>query len=506
MQEIEARAFAAGVSADSLMEQAGDGIARAIRQFHPRPGLAVLYLGKGNNAGDALVAARHLHAHGWRLLARPSAPVSALKPLPLRHLQTLGDQLPLRQEPLTAGDLPPGPLILIDGLLGIGASGPLQAPLAGLAAEMNRLRRQAHASTIALDLPSGLDADSGQPGPDTVQADLTLTIGHVKTGLVADSAINHTGRLALIPLPGLQSAARSAARSAAFQAVNGPRASSPPELLTPALLRPLLPRRDFDTHKGQTGRLLIAAGSPGFLGAAELACRGALQTGAGLVTLLVKPDTLPLLAARVPAEIMVKAVPDYNEALHLPHDALVIGPGLGRSADEEIRRLLAAAPAPAVVDADALNALAPLPPDLAAPGPRLLTPHPGEWRRLAPDLADPTRDRRQQAEAFAAAHPDFTLLLKGARTVIAHRSRPTRFNSTGHPGMATGGMGDVLSGVLGALLGQGIPAPDSAALGAWLCGRAAERAALDGHPCGALPTAVANHLGNALLDLSEGCY
>ncbi len=493
MQDIEARVFAAGISADDLMEQAGAGIARAIRQFHPRPGTAVLYLGKGNNAGDALVAARHLHTHGWRLIGRPSASAAALKPLPLRHLDALGALLPLQQQPLTPADLPAGPVILIDGLLGIGASGPLQPALASLAAEMNHLRRQAHATTIALDLPSGLDTDTGLPGPDAVQADLTLTIGHVKTGLLADPAVDHTGRLALIPLPDLN-------------AQSQPEVPDTAELLTPALLRPFLPRRDFDTHKGQAGRLLIAAGSPGFLGAAELACLGALRAGAGLVTLLVKPETLPLLAARVPPEIMVKAVTDYAEALSWPHDALVIGPGLGRSADEEIRRLMAAAPAPAVVDADALNALAPLPSTLAAPGPRLFTPHPGEWRRLAPDLAASNFDRRRQAEAFARAHPGCTLLLKGARTVIAHHDRPTRFNSTGHPGMATGGMGDVLSGVLGALLAQGIPAPESAAIGAWLCGRAAERAALDSHPNSTLPTSVAEHLGRALLDLIEDSY
>lgn len=492
MQDAEARAFAAGVSAEALMEQAGAGIAQVITQFHPRPGTAVLYLGKGNNAGDALVAGRHLHTLGWRLLGRLSSPVDHLKPLPHRHLLALGDHLELRTSPLTVADAPTGPLILLDGLLGLGASGPLQPPLAALAAEMNALRRQAHASVIAMDLPSGLDGDSGQPHPDTVVADLTLTIAQVKAGLVADSAVNHVGRLACVRLPGLDAFATLGDASA--------------DLLTPALLRPLLPRRAFDTHKGQAGRVLIVAGSPGLLGAAELACEGALRAGAGLVTLLALPETYPLLAARLPAEVMVKPVTTFLAALDLPHDALVIGPGLGREQDEVVRSLLSTAPAPAVVDADALNALAPLSASFTFPGPRLLTPHPGEWARLAPDLAASEGDRRAQAVAFAARHPQVTLLLKGARTLIAHAHEPTRINSSGHPGMATGGMGDVLSGVLGGLLGQGLSAPVAAATGAWLCGRAAEVAALPSHPQAILPRDVITHLGGAWRDLIENAY
>lgn len=486
MQEIEHQAFATGISASDLMDQAGAGIARAILQFHPHPGTAILYLGKGNNAGDALVAARHLLAQGWRLWARLAFPLGSLKNLPANHFASLKRQIITRPQPLHPSDLPPGPVILLDGLLGIGASGPLSPSLAALTAEMNALRSSAHAQTIAMDLPSGLDADSGIPHPDCLQADLTLTVALVKAGLVADSATNHVGRIALIPLPDLVATSGDAA-----------------ELITPALLRSLLPRRSFDTHKTQVGRLIIIAGSPGLLGAAELACQGALHSGAGMVTLLVKPNLYQLLASRLPPEVMVKSVTSYTAALDLPHDALVIGPGLGRTQDPEILDLLSKAAAPTVIDADALNALAPILPSFSQPGPRLLTPHPGEWQRLAPDLATSSLNRRQQVEAFTAQHPNLTLLLKGARTVIAHQGHSTRFNSTGHPGMATGGMGDVLSGVLGSLLAQKIPTHQAAPLGAWLCGRSAERAALNQHPNATLPTSVANHLGHALTDLTQ---
>jgi NAD(P)H-hydrate epimerase len=490
MQEIETAAFARGISAASLMDQAGAGIAAAISSFFPDPGTAILYLGKGNNAGDALVAARHLHAKGWQIWARLSASPEAFKTLPSQHFEALGSHLIVKSAPITCHALPPGPVIALDGLLGIGAQpGPLSAPLAALATEMNELRQTAHTTTIAMDLPSGLHPDSGQPLLDGVQADITLTIAQVKAGLLADTALQHVGRLALIPLPDLP-------------ATTG----DPAELLTPALLRPLLPRRSFDTHKTQAGRVLILAGSSGMLGAAELACRGALHAGAGMVTLLVKPSLYQLLAARVPPEVMVKPITDYTTALDLPHEALVIGPGLGRNSDAEILDLITRATTPTVVDADALNALSPVSESFSPAGPRLLTPHPGEWRRLAPTLADSTLSRRQQVEAFTSSHPGVTLLLKGARTVIAHHGQPTRFNSTGHPGMATGGMGDVLSGVLGALLAQQIPAHDAAAIGAWLCGRSAEIAATQQHPNAVLPSDVARCLGRALRDLIHASY
>lgn len=490
MQAIESQAFAKGVEAGDLMEQAGLGIATAIRQFFPQPGTAILYLGKGNNAGDALVAGRHLADQGWTLWARLSSLPTHFKPLPLQHWKALADRVQGIEQPLTAEALPSGRVILLDGLLGIGANGPMQPGLSDLAQEMNQLRQVAHAHTIAMDIPSGLDGDSGQPEPDAVRADLTCTIAQVKAGLVADAAINHVGRLCLIPLP-------------ALQASDG---DSGATLATPHALRHLLPRRAFDTHKGQAGRVSIVAGSPGFYGAAQLACLGALHAGAGMVTLWVKPAAYQIMASRLPPEVMVRRTTDYLEVLDHPHDALVIGPGLGRKEDAPIIHLINQATAPAIIDADALNALASLPEWPRQSGPRLLTPHPGEWARLAPDLSASALSRRQQTEAFAARHPGTTVLLKGARTVIAHVGQTTWFNSTGHPGMATGGMGDVLSGVLGALVASGMTTHHAAVVGAWVCGRAAERAASTPHENAVLPSTVAAHLGQALRDLTLAAY
>ncbi|MEN3941926.1 NAD(P)H-hydrate dehydratase [Prosthecobacter sp. SYSU 5D2] len=485
MQEMEERAFANGVRAEALMDAAGMGIAEVVRQFFPTPGTLVLYLGTGNNAGDALVAAREMEKAGWHVQARLAAEVAKFKPLPLKHWKSLKGVRKLNYAPASFRK---GPRVLLDGLLGIGSQGPLRPPVQALAAEMNSLRRSHGAFTFAMDIPSGLDGDAGVPEKDCVIADVTATVAVAKQGLLADLAVNHVGRLALVPLPGLES----------FSPENADRS----DLVTPSLLRSFVPRRNFDFHKGQAGRIGILAGSRGFYGAAELACRGALRAGAGLVTLLVKAEAYDILVRRVPAEVMVKMVKDYRETLEMRFDALGIGPGLGFDHEEECQAVLQKASAPTVVDADAITMLARRPDLLqTASSQRLLTPHPGEMSRLMPDGG--ILCRCDQAETWAASHPRHTLLLKGSRTVIATHGQDTLFNTTGHPGMATGGMGDVLTGVCSALIGQGIPLHRAAAFGAWLCGRAAELHAVSNAPESNLPGDVVDHLGGAWNGLPE---
>jgi NAD(P)H-hydrate epimerase len=270
-----------------------------------------------------------------------------------------------------------------------------------------------------------------------------------------------------------------------------------------------LPRREFDTHKGQAGRVGILAGSRGKLGAAHLAAEGALRAGAGLVTLLVRQDAYPLLAVSMPPEVMVAPVSDYRQALDGGFDVLAIGPGLGFDAEDEILDVICTANIPAVVDADALTTMAKAGFDAlrTMQGPRLLTPHPGEMRRFTQHRPEwRNMPRRELAEAFAAELPGHVCLLKGARTVIAKVGESTCCNTTGHPGMATGGMGDTLTGVCAALLGQGIPVHHAAGTGAWICGRAAERAALEMAEEAVLPTDVAAHIGAAWRDAVWACF
>ncbi|HEY2573170.1 MAG TPA: NAD(P)H-hydrate dehydratase [Verrucomicrobiaceae bacterium] len=489
MRDAEEAAFARGICAADLMEAAGQGMARAVSQFFPRAGHLVLYLGKGNNAGDALVAARHLADRGWRLWARPVFDVREFKELPARHWKSLGEKVRVVESADAIAQLE-GEVVLLDGLLGIGATGPLRGKLADAVREMNQLRRSRHAVIIALDLPSGLEAGGGREEQNCIAADFTFTVGLAKDILLRDEATDVVGRLVVIPLRELDGATGDASR----------------RVLTPPVLLPMLPRRNFDFHKGDAGRVGVVAGSRGFLGAAILCATGALRVGAGLVSLFVKENEYEMIASLSPPEIMVHAVKDYREVLQAKLDALALGPGLGAAHDDELLELVKAAEIPTVVDADALNALARRGLDELkhSSAPRLLTPHPGEMARLAQhEKAWRDKGRAELAAAFAAKFPGTVLLLKGARTVIASAAQPLSFNTTGHPGMATGGVGDVLCGLCAALAGQGVSLADAACLGSWLSGRAAEIALRDGwrSPESLSAGDVAQHLGAALVSL-----
>ena len=252
------------------------------------------------------------------------------------------------------------------------------------------------------------------------------------------------------------------------------------ETATPESLRGTLARRNFESYKTQYGRIGIVAGSPGFTGAAVLSANGALRGGAGLVTIYASKEIQPILAVTAPPEVMVRPVKSYAEVLDEKHDVLALGPGLGKGHAGAILQLIEQAEGPMVLDADGLNIVAGHDPGLLrrCAGPRLLTPHPGEMARLFPEAKE--LSRHETATRFTARYSDgrfpVTLLLKGSRTIIHEQGKPASYNTTGNPGMGTGGMGDVLTGVCAALIGQHLSPYDAARMGAWLCGRAAELA------------------------------
>lgn len=494
MLDGENAAFTRGVSAADLMVEAGRGIFECIRQFYPEPGTAVLYLGKGNNAGDALVVAKHLLDAGWKVVARTAAPVESFKDLPAKHWQALEGRVPLMDDPHRPTTIL-GPLLLVDGLLGVArASSPLRDTYAELVREMNELRRTRHASTVAIDLPSGLDVVTGMPGDPCVHADLTVTVAHVKDVLLSDAATRVVGRLAIAPLPRLDK-------------VDGDLSS---RALTASALLPALPRRGFDFHKGEAGRVGVVAGSRGFLGAAILAASGALRGGAGLITLYVREEHYALFAQQAPAEVMVKPVSDYRQVLQENYNVLAVGPGLGRTHEAEVFDLVRQSSKPMVLDADMLNMVADgrLGTLESLRAPALLTPHPGEMARLLKRMPELQKvSREEQVTKLAARYGRITWLLKGSRTVIATKGQPISFNTTGSPGMATGGMGDVLTGLCAALIAQGVGMHDAACLGAWLGGRAAEVALLRGQSEESLtPGDVLANLGAAFTDLKRLVY
>jgi NAD(P)H-hydrate epimerase len=481
MRAAEEAAFASGVEVEALMDRAGAGIARTISKFFPEPGKAIVFVGKGHNGGDALVAAALLKQSGWEIDLRLIFPEENCAELTRKKIASLRDELPLDRGGAAARS---SGLIVLDGLLGLGSKHLLREPVRTAAQEINRLRREENAFVVAVDLPTGFDGDNGDRDPDCVMADFTVTIGFAKHGLVADHVIDLVGRLEIVPLSELVIAPSPANDVMASQ----------------HSLRTILPRRRFGAYKNEFGRVGVVAGSQGFIGAALMTAHGALRGGAGLVELFVPKDIYPIVAAAAPAEAMVKPVRSYRDLLEEKMDVWALGPGLGRSEAKDIMRLIERLAAPMVLDADGLNILSGDPELLKrCAGPRLLTPHPGEMKRLV----DPGKMARAGIARNFADHFSVALLFKGARTIVADRGRPLSYNSTGNPGMAAGGMGDVLTGVCAGLIGQGLSLYDAARAGAWACGRAAEIAVFENGESeeSLLPRDVLEHLGAAFNEL-----
>ncbi len=479
MRAAEQSAFGRGATPEQLMDQAGAGIARTVTNRFPEAGHCLAFVGKGHNGGDALVAAKHLRELNWTVEVRlpfAEAECSELTRKKLRALRDVPEKFGQRRRQT----------VVLDGLLGIGSHAPLREPIRATCREINEQRQSTNATVFAVDVPTGLDADSGQADPDCVVADITVTIGFAKAGLLADEATDFVGRLEVISLEDLEPSGLTNDRIVASHAV----------------LRSLLPRRRFGAYKNQFGRVGIVAGSKGLTGAAVLCTLGALRGGAGLVHLFVPEEIYSAVAAASPPEVMVRPITSYAALQDEPIDVWAVGPGLGHEDAAQILEFIERAAQPMVIDADGLNALAD---ELGVlercRGPRLLTPHPGEMERLDPDGE---HDRAARARAFTARH-EVTLLLKGSRTIVAERNAPLCYNTTGHPAMATGGIGDVTTGLCAALIAQNLSPYDAARVGAWISGRAAEIALFLGTESeqSLIARDVVDHLGAAFSDLQN---
>src|SRR6184192_1597659 len=517
MRTAEEAAFARGVEVEALMDQAGDGVAQAVTRFFRKPGKCIVFTGKGHNAGDALVAAERLRRLGWKIEVRLAfqeadcsglmrkkldslrrRPPEILGATPSRGggtdvgviivelLEEAAEQLSAAQEAMAAEAYlgTAAPLIILDGLLGLGAKPPLRDPIRAACRCINHLRADKGPYVFAVDLPTGLDGDSGKTDRDCVIADFTVTIGFAKPGLLADDALNFVGRLELVELDELRAPEKKAKEVVAALST----------------FRELLPRRKFGTYKNQCGRIGVVAGSRGFIGAALMTSRGALRAGAGLVEVFVPEEIYEIVAGAAPMEAMVKPIQSYRDLLRQKTDVWALGPGLGKSRASEVLELIEKAKQPMVTDADGLNILSEKTSVLRrCKGKRLLTPHPGEMKRLFPDHKEP---RAETETKFCNRFP-VTLVFKGSRTIVAERDLPLSYNTTGNPGMATGGMGDILTGVCAGLIGQGLSLYDAARVGAWLCGRAAEIAIFnDGQSEESLlPRDILDHLGDAFKEL-----
>ncbi|QDY85294.1 NAD(P)H-hydrate dehydratase [Paenibacillus polymyxa] len=440
-----------------------------------------IIVGKGNNGGDGLVAARHLTDAGLRVTVVYAEPPEALR-----------GEAAAQRDIIAALDIPVilygqdnldlrGASGIVDALLGTGTQGPPREPYASLIREANA----SGAPLVSVDVPSGLDADTGALHEPCIRASVTVCLAYLKGGLVQYPGAGTAGDVVVryigIP-PGL-------ARECGVQV----------QLLTGDTLHDALGvdvsrSREPDGHKGTYGHVLVAAGSLRMSGAGLLAARAALRIGSGLVTWAVPEALLPHVIGAAP-ELMLAAAATGGDSewnansadkllqLAQARDVLAVGPGLGRFAGDTgwLRRLWEEYSGPLVLDADALNILASAGPELEAWKPRnaavVLTPHPGEMARLLGiPTAEVQRDRISHARDYARTH-GVTLVLKGARTVIACPDGTAYVNTTGHAGMATGGAGDVLTGIIAGLLAQGLNASQAATFGVYLHGVAGEMAA-----------------------------
>lgn len=459
-----------GVSLATLMAAAGDALASVTLERVPDGDLVVV-AGPGNNGGDGWVAARQLHEAGRTVR------VASLKSPEL----LTGEAAAAASAAIAAGvvwvhaaspsefDLGSAAGI-VDALLGIGASGAPRPEVAEWIDAMNL----SDAILVSADIPTGVDADSGAVPGVAVRADVTVTFGALKRGLVTFPGAGYVGDLVLADV-GIPEAASALPAT--------------PEVWTAEEYSVLVPRPAADVHKNQRGRVLVVAGSGTYPGAAILAARGAARAGAGYVTLAV-PDAITSIAQNHLVSIPVVGLPSgrtgaflsaaLERLLHLARDfdAVVLGPGLtlADGAVVTARGLVKRLPIPMVIDADALNALVDARGILEAREvPTVLTPHPGELGRL---LSIPTaavqRDRISSSAAMATALQ--AVVLKGAGTVTSGDGRQV-INTSGTPALATAGTGDVLAGIIGALLANGLDPLHAGALGAYVHGRAGEAAA-----------------------------
>jgi len=494
IRELDQRTIAAGTPGEELMERAGYAVARSTIQFLKRQDSrsVLLFAGKGNNGGDAIVVARHLAGAGCQptlvLLCRRNE----LQGDPLLHFQKLVSairvfELPTLDE-LSGIVAETEPAVIVDGLLGTGLKGEVREPYATAIKIINGL----HLPVVAIDVPSGLGSDSGEVHGFGVRADMTVTMGLPKIGLLKPAAADFVGAIEIadigIPREFVEEI------------------STDVELLMAQDVKPLLPPRRRSAHKGDFGHLLVIAGSEGYTGAPMMVSHAAARAGAGLVTLAVPRNIYPIVAAHCPPEVMPQPVDfeQLNPGYFARFDAVAIGPGLGQQAETQkmVWKVVSSCPLPMVVDADALNAMAQ---GVAAlkklQKPLVLTPHPGEMARLNGTTAkDVQADRWGMARSFAREY-GVVMVLKGAGTVVTDKSGRLWINSTGNPGMARGGMGDALTGIIGAFLAQGMAAFDAARAGVFIHGLAGDLANEKLGPRAMLTTDLIEHLGAAFATL-----
>jgi NAD(P)H-hydrate epimerase len=497
-----------GIPSMVLMENAGRQVVAALEATYDdltAQQVAVL-CGPGNNGGDGFVVARTLHQRGIAVSVFVIATMATVKGDARLNLEILG-RLGLTVVEISdeqAWDLHFSEIsqcdLIVDAIFGTGLRSPLGGMMQTVAADVNA----SGIPVVAVDLPSGMSADSAEPIGECVYASMTVTLAAPKLPLVLPPGEAQAGTIVVadIGIP-----------PEVIENLPGPRI----ELLTREGMREILQPRESDSHKGDYGHVLVVAGSPGKCGAAHLAAVGALRSGAGLVSVATPRSAQPIVAAMgaeymtVPLEETPEgkvALDGLEQVLEFEQDVIAAGPGLGTGPEVTafVHGLVEKSESPLVLDADALNALASQPEQLQSRGegshPIVITPHPGEMARLAHTSVDEVQSSRLDvARDFAVRHQIY-VVLKGYRTLIATPDGKVFINPLGNPGMATGGTGDVLTGVLAAWLAQLLDAEAACKIGVYLHALAGDLAEADEGEVAMTAGDLAAHLGDAVLELT----
>ncbi len=476
MREIDRAAITEyGIASLDLMERAGEGVADAVRmRFSPDDGAIVIVTGKGNNGGDGFVAARLLIDAGYRVTILVLNDIDALSPDARANAERLhvtpivipDENALVAHRPMLADAA-----CIVDGILGTG----LERDVDGIAKAAIDAMNAAGAPIVAIDIPSGLSADTGDILGHAINADLTVTFGCPKRGLFLREGLSLSGIVETIDI-GLPSQAVEHAATDLF-------------LIEPAMFAEAFAPREAQSHKGTFGTVALFAGSRGHLGAGILAGRAALRTGAGLVHYALPESAFVQFDANAP-ELMCDLIPDGGSA-HFHPDGLekalalvdaktvaAIGPAIGTDPETAsfLNVFVKGCDRPLVIDADGLNLLD----RRSLEGRRaatILTPHPGEMARLMHTSTSDVQDNRLVMAKTLSAETGAIVVLKGHGTIVAAPDGMAAINPTGNPGMATAGMGDALTGIIAAFLAQGVDAMTAAMAGVWCHGLAGDIAA-----------------------------
>lgn len=480
MRRAEQACAGIGLPVAMLMENAGHAVAAEVKQIlgaiDKQP--IVVLIGPGNNGGDGLVATRHLHDWGAQVKLYVFGD-RATDDINFKLARERGIDCIMAVEDKTLDRLDgwlASAAAVVDAIFGTGKNRPLEGIMAKALGRVNEAKKKRpDLRIIALDLPSGLDADTGAVDPACLYADNTITLGFPKPGLFNSPGAERAGRITIVDIgipPYLVEPVTT-------------------ELITAEWVSTALPQRPLTANKGTFGRVLVVAGSANYTGAAYLACNAALRAGAGLVTLAAAAGLHPILAAKL-TEVTHLPLPESSPGVFSPqavglihhelerYDVLLIGCGLGQSqsAIRLVKSVLFRLKPPTpklVIDADALNILAKTPrwwQRLASDA--ILTPHAGEMARLADTSTSEVQSDRAGTARRAAQKWSKTMVLKGAYTVVATAGDETRISLTANPGLASAGTGDVLSGVVAGLLAQGLSAFEASATAVYLHGEAVE--------------------------------